>query len=811
MAPTAMKLRVRRRDNNGGDRPTEEAVSSRGSRRKKKTSANTQAAAPSPPAPSTRGALTSEEASPDSKCPICLDRFNNMAYLNRCLHRFCFRCIQEWSHNKAECPLCKQPFASILHSVRAEDDFKEYTLRPAPTSGSVAATMAMVAAMASAARSDHQLRLMLRRHRVADANEPTTRSRRRERGGSGRSEEEQGVWEWYLDVPPLPLAPRHSHEDGEQGGADLSERGVIFEGLSHLGANVAARASPRLVARLTARLRLQREGMTVRRLREGEMVAFRRALYRGGIRVRGVAGVSATDPQRDISVDGFRQDPGQLNRLRPWLRRELTVLDGANGSLVDVVQRIIAARMAHHGLEDAATMEEELQPFLLAQTEHFLHELLCFARSPLSLDEYDLHAAYHPPPADSSGSASSSVIAISEDEEEEEERRSDQKPGPSHSATLTSPPSSPVPQEDEGECMIVGYKKPMAERTPELVHLSSDSERSSPAVPPSTSAACQEKDPAVGSLSSICTPTPPPADKKKTKKKRSKRERKRKRGTLANPNRSIYPAMMRSFSHSSLESSSPLALSPPDCGWEISSTSSSSSFSSSSSSSCSPVCSSSPTPPSPRSPSRSGGEKPGGKRKYKSRHLDELNHPGNRRRGRGCSKRKSDTCKMAAGGDSKQEIQRERSPSVEIVYEGTVPPKRHRRTQQHGRAPLIITLDSNSSDEDAGNVSLLPDIPSLLSDRANFSDISDVACVDANDDSFPNPARADFFQVRSAPPPLIRAPPLKLQDEGTEEEEVKFSPPSSSLDFLSDLFQVESAAGGELSAPPSPSIMSCPL
>uniref|UniRef100_A0A3Q4B948 E3 ubiquitin-protein ligase Topors n=1 Tax=Mola mola TaxID=94237 RepID=A0A3Q4B948_MOLML len=49
-------------------------------------------------------------------CPICLDRFNNLAYLDRCLHRFCFPCIQEWSHNKAECPLCKQPFASILHS-----------------------------------------------------------------------------------------------------------------------------------------------------------------------------------------------------------------------------------------------------------------------------------------------------------------------------------------------------------------------------------------------------------------------------------------------------------------------------------------------------------------------------------------------------------------------------------------------------------------------------------------------------------------------------------------------------------------------
>uniref|UniRef100_A0A3Q3F1V1 E3 ubiquitin-protein ligase Topors n=1 Tax=Labrus bergylta TaxID=56723 RepID=A0A3Q3F1V1_9LABR len=102
---------------------------------------------------SARAVMAAEEASPDSKCPICLDRFNNLAYLDRCLHRFCFPCIQEWSHNKAECPLCKQPFTSILHSVLAEDDFKEYTPRPAPANSSVAATVAMVAAMASAARN----------------------------------------------------------------------------------------------------------------------------------------------------------------------------------------------------------------------------------------------------------------------------------------------------------------------------------------------------------------------------------------------------------------------------------------------------------------------------------------------------------------------------------------------------------------------------------------------------------------------------------------------------------------------------------
>uniref|UniRef100_A0A665XD97 RING-type E3 ubiquitin transferase n=1 Tax=Echeneis naucrates TaxID=173247 RepID=A0A665XD97_ECHNA len=42
----------------------------------------------------------SAEVSPDSKCPICLDIFNNISYLDLCLHKFCFRCIHEWSKNK---------------------------------------------------------------------------------------------------------------------------------------------------------------------------------------------------------------------------------------------------------------------------------------------------------------------------------------------------------------------------------------------------------------------------------------------------------------------------------------------------------------------------------------------------------------------------------------------------------------------------------------------------------------------------------------------------------------------------------------
>lgn len=98
------------------------------------------------------------ETSPDSKCPICLDRFVNVASVERCLHRFCFRCIREWAKNKAECPLCKQPFRSIFHSVKAENDFKEFVVlednaQNATTSAS--ATVTMTAAAIAAAPAGH--------------------------------------------------------------------------------------------------------------------------------------------------------------------------------------------------------------------------------------------------------------------------------------------------------------------------------------------------------------------------------------------------------------------------------------------------------------------------------------------------------------------------------------------------------------------------------------------------------------------------------------------------------------------------------
>ncbi|XP_035280505.1 E3 ubiquitin-protein ligase Topors-like [Anguilla anguilla] len=439
MAPTKMKLRMRKKDASG------------------KASQSMSA-----------------EASPDSKCPICLDRFNNMASLDRCLHKFCFRCIHEWSKNKAECPLCKQPFNSIFHTIKAENDFKEFVLRPAEngTLGSPGSPGAV-------------------RLRYGGAAAALGRERRQS---------------------PRRTSPPPDH-------------GIMFEGLTGSAPLQQDRGVQRMMVRLAARRRAQKQGRAVRHLREQEMVTFRRALYRTGVRVRSVRDGGR---HRDVSAAFFQRNPACLHRLVPWLKRELTVLYGTHGSLVNIVQHIIMSRVTRYDMDDQA-IQDELRPFLLTRTDHFLHELISFARSPFSMEAYDQHAVYDcPAPSYEEGSSSdSSVIAISEDEEDPAElaRRpasatgsglsqapwDDETPGPSYStAEQTQSPSlsvsesasessrgeaggpqaqpsalvkaDPTAKEDrdassaEEDCMIVGYVKPMAERTPELVQLSSNSE-----------------------------------------------------------------------------------------------------------------------------------------------------------------------------------------------------------------------------------------------------------------------------------------------------------------------------------------------
>ncbi|OCT76481.1 hypothetical protein XELAEV_18031683mg [Xenopus laevis] len=56
---------------------------------------------------------TEEIVPPDYRCPVCLNRFNDVAYLDVCKHKFCFLCIETWIQENGSCPLCRQPVGRI--------------------------------------------------------------------------------------------------------------------------------------------------------------------------------------------------------------------------------------------------------------------------------------------------------------------------------------------------------------------------------------------------------------------------------------------------------------------------------------------------------------------------------------------------------------------------------------------------------------------------------------------------------------------------------------------------------------------------
>lgn len=68
----------------------------------------------------------SGSTSPEPNCAICLGKLENKSFTDSCFHMFCFVCLMEWSKVKAECPLCKQTFKSIVHNVRSYDDYDQY-------------------------------------------------------------------------------------------------------------------------------------------------------------------------------------------------------------------------------------------------------------------------------------------------------------------------------------------------------------------------------------------------------------------------------------------------------------------------------------------------------------------------------------------------------------------------------------------------------------------------------------------------------------------------------------------------------------
>lgn len=179
-----------------------------------------------------------------------------------------------------------------------------------------------------------------------------------------------------------------------------------------------------------------------------------------------------------------------MTRLVPWLDRELHYLLNENTPhKTYVLNRILELLPLHH--ITSPEFREAMQYFFGDRTEHFLHELHCFASTPYDLTGYDRHVQYSTDPristmvnevissSDSEASVDSDIVMVSSSEPTALPLVVAPTAGPSHPAPRYPPANTVIPIEtishsdtdDESEVMVVGYIKPPQDRTPEVVDL----------------------------------------------------------------------------------------------------------------------------------------------------------------------------------------------------------------------------------------------------------------------------------------------------------------------------------------------------
>ncbi|XP_015119952.1 E3 ubiquitin-protein ligase Topors [Diachasma alloeum] len=254
---------------------------------------------------------------------------------------------------------------------------------------------------------------------------------------------------------------------------------------------------------------------------------YRRNVYRHGEWSAPLHGQYTGALER--SAEFFRSNPYELNRLIPWINRDLQILLNGNEPHIAYVLRTIMDSLTRHDLR-SAELRDVLRPHFGIHTDHFLHELMNYARTGYEMAAYDNYITYptHGLPSGYMNSvqspAQSSSSSSSSSSDDSDVRVVDNvdvgpvempgvgphpidMPGPSTVSQvfqLRIPTVSPTiftisSNSEESDCEVVGYIKPRHERTPEIIEIpSSDGEVAGP----STSAAV---DPSPRS------PSPPPA------------------------------------------------------------------------------------------------------------------------------------------------------------------------------------------------------------------------------------------------------------------------------------------------------------
>ncbi|XP_015439121.1 PREDICTED: E3 ubiquitin-protein ligase Topors-like [Dufourea novaeangliae] len=227
---------------------------------------------------------------------------------------------------------------------------------------------------------------------------------------------------------------------------------------------------------------------------------YRRSIYRHGIWATALPDVFGRF--RDCSAEYYRREPRELNRLIPWLNRELQVLLNNNAPHVAYVLRVILEALSQYDIR-SPEFRDLVRPYFGNFTDHFVHELLNYARTNFDLVGYDQSVTYLPQglsneyvsnivsPASSSSSISSDDSDVRVLDEAIDLRMNAVAPstGP-HTINVPGPStvgqmfqldiSYSVPDvltissdfsSSENDCEVIGYVKPRHERTPEIIEI----------------------------------------------------------------------------------------------------------------------------------------------------------------------------------------------------------------------------------------------------------------------------------------------------------------------------------------------------
>ena len=302
----------------------------------------------------------------DAKCAICLGNLDNLSHTDKCYHKFCFICLKEWSKVKAECPLCKTKFKSIIHTIKSDGKSEQFDLPPPPPRPPLDPSIQTIGDH----EGDRRFRYATTRPVSLDAGyyERELHDRLRLREFRGMTEELAR----FRDQLPNLLPP---------GGPD----GRDF----HLPT-----ANPTQGSRVSA-------GNGWSRRRGRATSEFRRDLYLRNLYVDPESISDITGRYRDSSPAWYRTNPAQTHRLVPWLNRELNVLLEGSEHQSDYVTQKVLQFIERFEIR-SPEFHEKLLPYLANRTDHFQHEFYHYARSVYDMIGYDRTATYidHPPPSD---------------------------------------------------------------------------------------------------------------------------------------------------------------------------------------------------------------------------------------------------------------------------------------------------------------------------------------------------------------------------------------------------------------------------